>query len=94
MEHLTTLDAQEGVPTVYNRFDYQSAAYYVQYTLIITVTKNPAKQQQPPNHKSKQNKTKQKTKLTSYESGNLCSSRWTAGRKKLSLTFWYVVELG
>ena len=39
MEHLTTLDAQEGVPTVYNRFDYQSAAYYVQYTLIITITK-------------------------------------------------------
>ena len=39
MEHLTTLDAQEGVPTVYNRFDCQSAAYYVQYTLIITITK-------------------------------------------------------
>ena len=85
MEHLTTLDAQEGVPTVYNRFDYQSAAYYVQYALIITVTK---KSSQTTTTTKPQVKTKQKTKLTSYESGNLCSSRWTAGRKKLSHTFW------
>ena len=59
MEHLTTLDAQEGVPTVYNRFDYQSAAYYVQYTLIITVTnnykKNPAEHPQSPKQKSYKN---------------------------------------
>ena len=80
MEHLTTLDAQEGVPTVYNRFDCQSAAYYVQYTLIITITK---KQPNTNNHQ-----TTSPTKLTSYESGNLCSSRWTTGRKKLSHTFW------
>ena len=52
MEHLTTLDAQEGVPTVYNRFDCQSPAYYIQYTLIITITKKIPAEQQPPNHKS------------------------------------------
>ena len=81
MEHLTTLDAQEGVPTVYNRFDYQSAAYYVQYTLIITITKKSSRTPTITEPEVLQ-------KLTSYESGNLCSSRWTAGRKKLSLTFW------
>ena len=81
MEHLTTLDAQEGVPTVYNRFDCQSVAYYLQYTLIITITKTIQ-----PNNINHQKTIS--TKLTSYESGNLCSSRWTAGRKKLSHTFW------
>ena len=80
MEHLTTLDAQEGVPTVYNRFG-QSAAYYIQYTLVITITKKIQ-----PNNVNHQNTIS--AKLTSYESGNLCSSRWTAGRKKLSPTFW------